>query len=75
VKLLLDENVPIQALDLLGRVLRGHEISHVDRIRWKGKNAPTCGVLWVPYPTDVAAVPARGGTTSVVLVEWASPLA
>jgi hypothetical protein len=37
VKLLLDENVPIQTLDLLGRVLRGHEIDHVDRIRWKGK--------------------------------------
>jgi hypothetical protein len=37
VKILLDENVPIQTLDLLARVLRGHEIDHVDRIGWKGK--------------------------------------
>jgi predicted nuclease of predicted toxin-antitoxin system len=37
VKILLDENVPIQTLDLLSRVLRGHEVDHVDRIRWKGK--------------------------------------
>jgi hypothetical protein len=37
VKILLDENVPIQTLDLLSRVLRGHEDDHVDRIRWKGK--------------------------------------
>lgn len=36
-KILLDENVPIQTLDLLSRVLRGHEIDHVDRIGWKGK--------------------------------------
>jgi hypothetical protein len=37
VKILLDENVPIQTLDLLSRVLRGREIDHVDRIGWKGK--------------------------------------
>jgi hypothetical protein len=37
VKLLLDENVPLQTLDLLSRVLRGHEVDHVDRIRWKDK--------------------------------------
>jgi hypothetical protein len=37
VKILLDENVPIQTLDLLDRVLRGHEVHHVDRIGWKGK--------------------------------------
>ena len=36
-KVLLDENVPIQTLDLLSRVLRTHEIHHVDRIKWKGK--------------------------------------
>lgn len=36
-KVLLDENVPIQTLDLLTRVLRKHEIHHVDRLRWKGK--------------------------------------
>lgn len=36
-KILLDENVPIQTLDLLSRVLRGHDVDHVDRIRWKGK--------------------------------------
>lgn len=36
-KILLDENVPIQTLDLLGRVLRGHAIDHVDAIKWKGK--------------------------------------
>ena len=36
-KILLDENVPIQTLDLLSRVLRGHDVDHVDRRGWKGK--------------------------------------
>lgn len=36
-KVLLDENVPIQTLDLLSRVLLGHPIEHVDRRGWKGK--------------------------------------
>lgn len=36
-KILLDENVPIQTLDLLSRVMRGHSIDHVDKIKWKGK--------------------------------------
>lgn len=36
-KALLDENVSIQTLDLLSRVLRGHEVDHVDRRGWKGK--------------------------------------
>lgn len=36
-KVLLYENVPIQTLDLLSRVLRGHPIEHVDRLGWKGK--------------------------------------
>lgn len=41
-KLLLDENVPVQALPVLQRTLRGHQVDHVDRLdrrgtRWKGK--------------------------------------
>lgn len=36
-KILLDENVPIQTLDLLSRVLRGHDVDHVDQRGWKGK--------------------------------------
>jgi len=39
-RILLDEDVPIQALDLLDRVLEGHEVHHVERIRWKGKRDP-----------------------------------
>ena len=40
VKILLDENVPQQALPVLQRTLRGHEIDHVDLIHWKGKKDP-----------------------------------
>jgi PIN like domain len=36
-RILLDEHVPIQALDLLTRVLEPHEVDHVHRIRWRGK--------------------------------------
>ena len=36
-RILLDENVPIQTLDLLGRVLRRHDVEHVDQVGWKGK--------------------------------------
>ena len=41
-KLLLDENVPVQALDVLRRTLRGHDVDHVERLArkargWKGK--------------------------------------
>jgi len=35
VKILLDENVPQQALPVLQRTLREHEIDHVDLIHWK----------------------------------------
>jgi len=37
VKILLDENVPIQTLDLLRRVARGHQVDHVNGLKWKGK--------------------------------------
>jgi hypothetical protein len=42
VNLLLDENVPVQALPVLQRTLRGHQVDHVDSLdrrgtRWKGK--------------------------------------
>lgn len=41
-KLLLDENVPVQALEVLRRTLRGHVVDHVEVLerkgtRWKGK--------------------------------------
>jgi predicted nuclease of predicted toxin-antitoxin system len=36
-RLLLDENVPVQAVEVLRRTLRGHEVDHVEGIRWKGK--------------------------------------
>jgi len=32
-RILVDENVPIQTLDLLSRVLGGHEAAHIDRIK------------------------------------------
>jgi hypothetical protein len=37
VKVLLDENVPIQVLAVLERVARDHEFHHVDQIEWKSK--------------------------------------
>jgi len=40
VKILLDENVPVQALDVLRRTLRGIEVDHFDKRPgkpWKGK--------------------------------------
>lgn len=36
-RILLDENVPVQALELLRRVLRGHYVDHVEDIGWKGR--------------------------------------
>jgi hypothetical protein len=39
-RILLDEDVPIQALDLLDRVLTPHEVHHVTKIRWRGKLDP-----------------------------------
>jgi predicted nuclease of predicted toxin-antitoxin system len=40
VRILLDENVPIQALEVLRKTLRGHEVDHVEGIGWKGKKDP-----------------------------------
>jgi hypothetical protein len=37
VRVLLDENVPIQALPILQRTLIGHQIDHVETINWKSK--------------------------------------
>jgi hypothetical protein len=39
-RILLDEDVPIQALDLLDRVLKPHEVRHVTQIRWRKKYDP-----------------------------------
>lgn len=39
-RILLDEDVPVQLLDPLRVVLLGHTIDHVDRIGWKGKKDP-----------------------------------
>jgi hypothetical protein len=36
-RILLDEDVPIQVLEILRRVLKGHDVDHVEAIRWKGK--------------------------------------
>lgn len=39
-KILLDEDVPIQVRDLLRRVLYGHAVDHVEDLRWKNKKDP-----------------------------------
>src|SRR6266536_6553770 len=36
-QILLDEDVPIQVLQILRRVLKCHDVDHVEAIRWKGK--------------------------------------
>lgn len=36
-KLLLDEDVPVQLLEPLRHLLRGHQVDHVEGIGWKGK--------------------------------------
>ncbi len=36
-KVLLDEDVPVQVLEALRQVLGGHEVHHVDGIKWKSK--------------------------------------
>jgi hypothetical protein len=36
-KLLLDEDVPLQLLEPLRRLLRGHQVDHVQGLGWKGK--------------------------------------
>jgi hypothetical protein len=38
VKILLDEDVPVQVRDLLGLVLSGHDVDHVNDVKWKGKS-------------------------------------
>jgi hypothetical protein len=40
VKILLDENTPVQALPILECVLRKHEIRHVDKLKWNSKKDP-----------------------------------
>jgi len=37
VRLLLDENVPVQLLQALSCVLPAHEVDHIDDLGWKGK--------------------------------------
>lgn len=39
-RILLDEDTPIQALEVLRHVLPGHRVDHVQRIGWKGKKDP-----------------------------------
>jgi hypothetical protein len=36
-RILLDEDVPIQLLEPLRHLLLGHDVDHVDSLRWKGK--------------------------------------
>ncbi len=36
-KILLDEDVPVQLLDALQQVLDLHDVHHVDRLQWKSK--------------------------------------
>lgn len=36
-RLLLDEDVPVQLLDPLRRLLPGHQIDHTEQLGWKGK--------------------------------------
>lgn len=36
-RVLLDENVPVQLLDPLRHVLRAHDVDHVETVGWKGK--------------------------------------
>ncbi|MET8331190.1 DUF5615 family PIN-like protein [Streptomyces sp. NPDC005181] len=36
-RILIDENVPVQVLEMLRRLLPGHEIKHVSEIKWAGK--------------------------------------
>ncbi|HEY4458600.1 MAG TPA: DUF5615 family PIN-like protein [Pseudonocardiaceae bacterium] len=36
-RLLLDEDVPLQLLDPIRHLLRGHTVDHVDELGWKGK--------------------------------------
>lgn len=36
-KLLLDEDVPVQLLEPLRHLLPGHRVDHVNELRWKGK--------------------------------------
>ncbi|MEU4177508.1 hypothetical protein [Streptomyces sp. NPDC026589] len=35
--ILVDENVPVQVLEMLRRILPGHEVKHVSEIKWAGK--------------------------------------
>ncbi|MGW3148336.1 DUF5615 family PIN-like protein [Streptomyces sp. NPDC001177] len=36
-RILIDENVPVQVLEMLRRILPGHEVKHVSEIKWAGK--------------------------------------
>jgi hypothetical protein len=36
-RILLDEDVPIQVLDILRHILKSHDVDHVQIIHWKGK--------------------------------------
>ena len=36
-RILIDENAPVQVLEMLRRLLPGHEVAHVSEIRWAGK--------------------------------------
>ena len=36
-RLLLDEDVPVQLLEPLRHLLFGHQVDHTDQLGWKGK--------------------------------------
>lgn len=36
-RILIDENVPVQMLEMLRRLLPGHDVRHVSEIKWAGK--------------------------------------
>ncbi|WP_216591788.1 DUF5615 family PIN-like protein [Streptomyces brasiliscabiei] len=36
-RILIDENVPVQVLEMLRRLLPGHEVRHVSELKWSGK--------------------------------------
>jgi hypothetical protein len=36
-RILIDENVPVQMLEMLRRLLHEHEVRHVSEIKWAGK--------------------------------------
>jgi hypothetical protein len=59
-RILIDENVPVQMLEMLRRLLPGHDVRHVSEIKWAGKKDLAKDGRQLEDPSETSAIKKSG---------------